>query len=275
MNNTNHDFGFTAVVINNFYTNCVLNEKNPKQANDTIDQTVSGLKVRLKYLHKEKRQLLLKQLRPKLAKAVELISGPKTNKLLNIKTDVTSFVNQLNQSHYLYLFIGRDAYLLYQQFKETNKTKNCQFLPLSRKVVFNKSNGKTYNRYSELIYQCYLENKNKGFDNFYKIYEENLKKQRDLNAILNKIEVLLKTTNALSKTANNKKIVVVDVGAQATLALLLTYVIKLKKHTADFKLLYSYPWLFDLFKSKSFSNKISNIEMVENASLAKFNGKNQ
>jgi len=193
----------------------------------------------------------------------------------SVQKEINIFVNKLIESPGFKIFIGRDAFILYDTYRkalEANKERRDDFffLKFSRPFLFHKSNDENYITLTELIHKNTLSNK--SFSPFYSHYSSSLDNTGLFyKRIRKKTLILFKKHNLIRKLNEYKKFKIIDSGMQGGLVLPLVRVLQHEGYQGSFSLFYCFPWLKNIYKGKVQTQNIETFVQLEHDSIRTYN----
>lgn len=187
--------------------------------------------------------------------------------------EMNAFVDKLLKQKGLKIFIGKDAYVLYEKYriaraKAGEENDGC-FIRYSRPFLFNKSNDNNYLTLTELIHQGNVVNM--SFVSFYRKYKAALRSKGEFYKNIHKKSLSLLAKHGLIEKLNKYgSFTVIDSGMQGGLALPLRVVLEEEGYKGNVNLFFCFPWLSKPYKGKIQTHNIDTFVQLEHLSMREY-----
>lgn len=227
--------------------------------------TQLGINILLKFLPRDMQKNINKMLVPSLQ--VKYPIQHKKADAIELLRVTNEMVEGLGRNNDIKIFIGRDAYFLYQKYVEKFPTRSdSYFMMYTRRYLFGAANNWGYFKIIGYIYRQNLTSLT--FPIFLANFKKNIQSdQRFYKMISKKTIGLLQKIDILTKIIRLRRVTIIDSGTQGGLILPLLVVLKDLGVYVDFRMIACFSWLKNIYKNKIITDDLTLLILLEKISV--------
>lgn len=228
-----------------------------------------GLDIFLKFLKEEIKNDFYARLDPQVASHRRSFRRYEKNYADETETYrlIHAFSDTLGTQKSLKIFIGKDAYVLYKDYAaKYRERKDYVFLPYSRKLLFDVSNGNGYFEIVNIIYEACMKTDN--LDDFIAFFKKRFKENEQLylTVKLRTLKLLLKH-KTYHRLREHDSICIIDSGTQGGLIFPFMTVLDDEGFNDAFKLFSCFNWIYPMLQKHVFTKDLFIFHKVEHIGM--------